>query len=76
MSPAFEKRFAVPKEVREATLHITGLGYYEANLNGTRVGNKVLDSSSTKFDQRVLYSTYDLTGQIRRGENAFRVQVG
>jgi alpha-L-rhamnosidase len=76
VSPAFERRFTAAKTVREATLHITGLGYYEASLNGTRVGNKVLDPSPTKFDQRVLYSTYDLTGHIQRGENALRVLVG
>lgn len=75
-SPAFEKVFSVAKAVREATLHITGVGYYEASLNGARIGNKVLDPSPTKFDKRVLYSTYDLTGQVRRGENRLGVLVG
>ncbi|MBI5690177.1 MAG: family 78 glycoside hydrolase catalytic domain [Verrucomicrobia bacterium] len=75
-SPAFEKRFTAARAVREATLHITGLGYYEANLNGARVGHKVLDPSPTKFDRRVLYSTYDLTGRIQPGENTLRVLVG
>lgn len=75
-SPAFEKRFTVEKTVREATLHITGLGFYEARLNGSRIGNKVLDPAPTKFDKRVLYSTYDLTGKVNAGENRLEVLLG
>ncbi len=76
VSPAFEKTFAVSKAVREATLHITGLGFYEASLNGNRVGRKVLDPAPTKFDKRVLYSTYDLTEQVKRGQNRLKVLLG
>ena len=75
-SPAFEKTFAASKPVREATLHITGLGFYEARLNGAKIGRKVLDPPPTRFDKRVLYSTYDLTGQVKRGENRLNVLVG
>lgn len=76
VSPAFEKRFNVTKAIREATLHITGLGFYEARLNGSRIGNKVLDPSPTKFDRRVLYSTYDLTDSVSAGENKLEVLLG
>ena len=75
-SPAFEKSFAVAKTVREATLHITGVGFYEASLNGAKIGRKVLDPVPTKFDKRVLYSTYDLTGQLKAGANRLNVLVG
>jgi alpha-L-rhamnosidase len=75
-SPAFEKSFAVAKPVSEATLHITGVGFYEASLNGAKVGRKVLDPAPTKFDKRVLYSTYDLTGQLKPGANRLNVLVG
>jgi alpha-L-rhamnosidase len=76
VSPAFEKTFAVTKAVREATLHITGLGFYEASLNGRRIGRKVLDPAPTRYDKRVLYSTYDLTGQLARGPNTLNVLLG
>ena len=75
-SPAFEKSFAVAKAVREATLHITGVGFYEASLNGAKIGRKVLDPAPTKFDKRVLYSTYDLTGQLKTGANRLSVLLG
>ena len=76
VSPAFEKTFAVSKAVREATLHITGLGFYEASLNGRKIGRKVLDPAPTKFDKRVLYSTYDVTGQVTIGQNQLNVLLG
>jgi len=76
VTPAFEKTFTVGKAVKSATLHITGLGFYEASLNGERIGNKVLDPSPTRFDKRVLYSTYDLTKEIRHGANRLNVLLG
>lgn len=75
-SPAFEKTFRAEKRVKHAVLHITGLGFYEATLNGCRVGDKVLDPSPTDYAKRVLYSTYDVTDGIRMGENALKVLVG
>lgn len=75
-SPAFTKTFNVPKAVSSAILHITGLGFYEASLNGKRIGSKVLDPNPTKFDKRVLYSTYDLTGEINEGVNSLDVLLG
>ncbi len=76
VSPAFEKRFTVAKVVSQAILHITGVGFYEASLNGVKIGRKVLDPSPTKFDTRVLYSTYDLTGFVPPGENRLNVLLG
>ncbi len=76
VSPAFEKRFTVSKSVKEATLHITGLGFYEASINGAKIGSKVLDPAPTKFDKRILYSTYDLTRQVKRGQNRLTVLLG
>jgi alpha-L-rhamnosidase len=75
-SPAFEKRFSVAQAVKEATLHITGVGFYEASLNNAKIGRKVLDPAPTKFDKRVLYSTYDLTEQLKPGENRLNVLLG
>lgn len=75
-SPAFEKAFWVAKPVREATLHVTGVGFYEAFLNDVRIGEKVLDPPPTDFDDRVLYSTYLLEGVLRTGWNTLRLLVG
>ena len=75
-TPVFTKRFAVREKPVAATLHITGLGYYEASLNGRRIGTKVLDPSPTDYGKTVLYSTYQLENELRPGENVLSVMVG
>ena len=75
-SPAFERSFDVKKSVKSAYLHITGVGFYEASLNGEKVGDKVLDPAPTAFDKRVLYSTYDVGKALKRGANTLKVLVG
>ncbi len=66
--------------IKEATLHITGLGYYEVGFgeNGPtkKTGNKVLDPIPTRYDRRVLYSTYDVTDEVQSGNNYMFVQLG
>ena len=76
VSPAFEKRFAVSGKVARATLHVTGVGFYEARLNGLKVGDKVLDPSPTEYRKRVLYSTYLLDDALRQGDNILTILVG
>ena len=75
-SPAFEKTFTVAKPLSAAILHVTGVGFYEAALNGRKIGDKVLDPSPTCYDRHVLYSTYDICGQLRQGANTLKVLVG
>jgi alpha-L-rhamnosidase len=73
---AFAKVFSVTDEVVRATLYISSPGFYEAYLNGRRIGDRVLDPSPTQFDKRVLYSTYLLDGVVRQGKNELRLLVG
>lgn len=78
-SPAFERKFTLPegKQLRQAILHITGVGFYEASLDGARIGDKQLDPSLTRYDRRVLYSTYDLSNALAGGgEHKLSVLVG
>jgi alpha-L-rhamnosidase len=75
-APLFRKPFNVEQPVEKARLYISGLGYYEAELNGEKVGDQVLDPGWTNYGQRVLYSTYDVTDQVQEGENALGVALG
>ena len=75
-APLFRREFELPAAVVRARLYVTGLGYYEASLNGERVGDHVLDPGWTSYGKRVYYSTYDVTGQLRRGENCLGITLG
>ncbi len=68
--------FHVPKEVSHATAYVCGLGLFELRLNGRKVGDHLLDPGLTQYDKRVLYVTFDVTGQLRVGSNALGVTLG
>jgi alpha-L-rhamnosidase len=72
----FRKEFVLQKKVRRARVHVSGLGYYELYLNGARVGDHMLDPGWTTYSKRTLYSTYDVTAQVKRGRNAVGMMLG
>lgn len=74
--PMFRKQFSTAKKISAARLYISGLGYYEAFLNGQKIGDHVLDPGFTTFRKQALYVVYDVTGQIQKGQNTFGVQLG
>ncbi|MEU6844632.1 family 78 glycoside hydrolase catalytic domain [Streptomyces sp. NPDC046716] len=74
--PVFAKDFTLPKGIRSARLYMSGLGVYDAQLNGKPVGDAVLEPANTDFADRVQYATYDVTRQLRSGANALSVELG
>ena len=67
--------FKVEKEVRRATLYISGLGMYEAYINGKKVGDQVLAPAPTDYRRTVLYNAFDVT-QMLAADNAVGVVLG
>jgi len=74
--PLFRKTFTVKKQVTSARLYICGLGYFEAYINGARVGDHVLDPGWTAHRKHALYVVHDITSQLQRGTNVAGVMLG
>ncbi|RZK56465.1 MAG: alpha-L-rhamnosidase, partial [Pedobacter sp.] len=74
--PMFRKSFSVTKSIKKATVFISGLGHFEMSLNGQKVGDDFLAPGWTKYDKEALYVTYDLTKQLKSGENVIGVMLG
>ena len=74
--PLFRKDFNISDKIKNARLYISGLGYYEAWLNGKKVGDHVLDPAQTNYDKYALYSTYKITDLVIAGENTIGVMLG
>ncbi len=70
------KEFAVEKKIARATVYFSGLGLSELYLNGQKVGDAVLSPAVSQYNQRAFYVTYDVTRQLRRGENAIGAVLG
>jgi alpha-L-rhamnosidase len=75
-APLLRREFQVFGSVRRARLYISGLGYYEAFLNGVKIGDQVLDPGWTEYAERILYSTFDVTSMLQSGNNAIGVMLG
>ena len=90
-SPVLIRRFNAG-DVSDATLYVTGLGYFEARINGMAVTedrflplvtdyeprdlSKFIYPLSDHTTHRIYYSRFDVTGLIHEGENILTVQLG
>jgi alpha-L-rhamnosidase len=72
----FRKQISIDKEIESARVYVSGLGFYEFYVNGERIGDQVLDPGWTSYDRLVMYSTYDVTDELVRGENVVGVMLG
>ena len=75
-APLYRKEFVLADPVRQATLHVCGLGYFVASVNGRRVGDHVLAPVVSQYDKRVRYVSHDVTALLRTGANAVGVTLG
>nr|WP_320058333.1 family 78 glycoside hydrolase catalytic domain [uncultured Bacteroides sp.] len=69
------KEFKLAKKVKQATVHIAGLGMYELLVNGEKVGDQVLAPAPTDYRKTVLYNSFDVTSMLK-SENAIGVTLG
>ena len=74
--PLLRKEFTVSKKVKLATLFISGLGQFEASLNGQKLGDHFLDPGWTQYSKQALYVPFEVTQQLQQGKNAIGVMLG
>lgn len=70
------KEFNSANAVKRATVYIAGLGMYEMQINGKRVGDQVLAPNPTDYRKSFFYNTHDVTALVKSGANALAVTLG
>ena len=91
-APLFKKIVNIDKNIEQARIYISGLGYYELKINGQKVGNHVLSPNQTNYDRRlskegmdsrvdnmstrILYETFDISNALKSGVNTINVLLG
>jgi alpha-L-rhamnosidase len=70
------KEFESPSQVKKALLFVSALGCYEAYINGERVGDHILAPEWTDYRDRSQFQGYDVTKQIRAGNNCIAAILG
>lgn len=75
--PLFRKVFSVSdKELDNAVMFLSGLGHFDAYINGQRVGENFLDPGWTEYDKVAQYVGFDVTDMLTGGDNAIGVMLG
>lgn len=76
--PLFRKTFKVadPENIKFARFYIAAPGYYEASLNGQKIGENVLDPGQSNYEDYTYYSAYDIDPVDLANENALGVMLG
>ena len=74
--PLFFRAFQVSGKIRSARLYITGLGLYEAEMNGRPVSDELLAPCWTDYHEMIQAQTYDVTDLLKNGENCLAVTCG
>ncbi|MEN6588542.1 MAG: family 78 glycoside hydrolase catalytic domain [Proteiniphilum sp.] len=70
------KPFTAKKGVKRAMLYISGLGSYEAYLNGKRVSDDVFAPTVSWYPGRVYYNVYPVTSLLQKDDNLLGVKLG
>jgi alpha-L-rhamnosidase len=74
--PVLQKDFTLDAPVRSARAYVCGLGLYEAQLNGQKIGDEYLSPGLCAYDQWLPYQTYDVTALLRAGSNQIAAELG
>ncbi|BBE16081.1 alfa-L-rhamnosidase [Aquipluma nitroreducens] len=75
-SPLFRKVFNINNRVKEAYLFISGLGVFDATLNGKKIGNQITPPAWTDYDKSANYLTFDVANLLQTGDNTLGVMLG
>ena len=75
-APFLRKTFRLSKPIERATLFATARGVYELRLNGAKVGDEMLAPGWTDYRIRIQHQGYDVTRQLKRGDNVIGAVLG
>ena len=74
--PLIRKSFTLPDGIVSARAYISGVGIYDFEINGTRVGDEYLSPGYHSYDFWIQYQTYDVTSLLLSGKNAIGIKLG
>lgn len=76
--PLFRKSFRISDsdEIEYVRFYIAAPGFYEAYLNGEKIGENVLDPGQTNYEDYTYYVAYDIDADSLDDENVIGVMLG
>ena len=61
--------------IKQATVYIAGLGFYEFTINGKKVGDSEFAPLWSDYDKSIFYNEYDVTAMLHK-KNELQVLLG
>lgn len=74
--PLMRKGFSLTQDIAQARLYVSGLGLYEAEINGKRVGDEYLTPYCNSYRHWIQYQTFDVTRLVTKGNNVLGAMLG
>ncbi|MBR1828689.1 MAG: family 78 glycoside hydrolase catalytic domain [Atopobiaceae bacterium] len=71
--PIFSRTIELASEVTSARLYACGLGFYDASIDGERVGDEYLAPGTNAYDRWLQVQTYDVSEQLRGADNTAKL---
>ncbi len=75
-APLLRKEFEVAKEIKRATVYVSGIGAYYLHVNGSAIGDEFMNPGLTEYEKRITYYAYDLTPHLKEGGNCVGLHIG
>ena len=76
-SPMFVCDFTADiSDIKHARLYISGLGIFQAYLNGEKISENLFEPGESDAAKTVYYVTYDVSEMLINGDNALGVILG
>ena len=71
--PMFLKRFTLAEVPEKAPVQVTGLGFFEVEINGVKLGDQSLVPAACDFTHKVYFHEWDAAPLLKRGDNEVRI---
>ncbi|XME00948.1 family 78 glycoside hydrolase catalytic domain [Lachnospiraceae bacterium C1.1] len=70
------KKLTIDKAIKRAVARVCGLGQFVFSINGKKIGDHELDPGWTDYRKVIEYVTFDVSRDLRTGENVIGAEVG
>lgn len=75
-APILMQKFNINKKYGSVTLYVTGLGLFEAYINGKKVSDIYFAPGESNYGKRVYYEKFGITDMVNMGENEITIILG
>ncbi|MBQ9864071.1 MAG: family 78 glycoside hydrolase catalytic domain [Bacteroidales bacterium] len=75
-TPMLRSRFTLPHPTERVYAAVNSIGYHQLYVNGTRVGDRVMQPAVSQLNKHSLSVNYNISPYLREGENTITLWLG